>query len=331
MTRLSLRFVCGLLVSFVIAITGASADSRQTHKSPRETSAVLQLQVGLDRAGFSPGEIDGRDGSNTRRAAESYAKARGLADVSQPAMLEALAAEHSNAPAVIEYTVTPEDVAGPFVPDIPEDLEQQASLPALGYRTPLEALAEKFHASPALLQQLNPAARFGASEQIKVPNVKPIADAPRNAPGESAPVGTAGTAAENVVRVSKGTSTLEVTGPDGKVIFSAPVTSGSEFDPLPIGEWKVTGVARRPAFHYNPDLFWDAEPSHAKATIKPGPNNPVGSVWIDISKPHYGLHGSPEPSRIGKSESHGCVRLTNWDALRLATLVRPGTPVIFTQ
>jgi lipoprotein-anchoring transpeptidase ErfK/SrfK len=319
MIKSSLYLLCVLCAFWV---SNASATS---------ASPVLQLQVWLDRAGFSPGEIDGRDGSNTRRAAESYAKARALADVSQPAMLEVLSAEHSNAPAITEYTVSPEDVAGPFVADIPEDLEQQASLPALGYRTPLEALAEKFHASPALLQQLNPGARFGASEKIQVPNVKPVADAPGDSSREGAPVGTAGTTTENVVRVSKGTSMLEVNGPDGKVIFSAPVTSGSEFDPLPIGEWKVTGVARRPAFHYNPDLFWDADPSHAKATIKSGPNNPVGSVWIDISKPHYGLHGSPEPSRIGKSESHGCVRLTNWDALRLATLVRPGTPVIFTQ
>jgi lipoprotein-anchoring transpeptidase ErfK/SrfK len=314
--------LCLLCVLCAFWVSNASATS---------ASPVLQLQVWLDRAGFSPGEIDGRDGSNTRRAAQSYAKARALADASQPAVLEALAAESSNAPAVTDYTVTHEDVSGPFVPDIPQDLVEQASLPALGYRTPLEALAERFHASPALLQRLNPAARFAAGEEIKVPNVNPVADAPPESSAAASPVGTAGTATENVVRVAKSTSTLEVTAPDGKVIFSAPVTSGSEFDPLPIGEWKVTGVARRPAFRYNPDLFWDADPSHAKATIKPGPNNPVGSVWIDISKPHYGLHGSPEPSRIGKSESHGCVRLTNWDALRLAALVRPGTPVIFTQ
>ncbi len=232
----------------------------------------------------------------------------------------------------MEYTITPEDVAGPFAPDIPQDLVEQASLPALSYRTPLEGLAEKFHASPALLARLNPAARFDAGERINVPNVKPPEAGSRESSGGRGPVGTAGTTSSPVVvRVSKGASTVEVTGPDGAVIFAAPVTSGSEFDPLPIGEWKVTAVARRPAFHYNPDLFWDADPSHAKATIKPGPNNPVGSVWIDISKPHYGLHGSPEPSRIGKSESHGCVRLTNWDALRLAALVRPGTPVVFTQ
>ena len=109
----------------------------------------------------------------------------------------------------------------------------------------------------------------------------------------------------------------------------APVTVGSSNDPLPIGDWKVTGVQRDPVFHYNPDLFWDADPSHAKAKIPAGPNSPVGLVWIDLSRPHYGLHGTPEPSRIGHTESHGCIRLTNWDALRVAALVAPGTKVLF--
>ena len=115
----------------------------------------------------------------------------------------------------------------------------------------------------------------------------------------------------------------------GSVVLYAPVTVGSSNDPLPIGDWKVTGVQRDPVFHYNPDLFWDADPSHAKAKIPAGPNNPVGVVWVDLSRPHYGLHGSPEPSRIGHTESHGCVRLTNWDALRVAALVAPGTKVAF--
>jgi lipoprotein-anchoring transpeptidase ErfK/SrfK len=328
MTRQALSLFCVLTLS---STSAAFADPPQAKKATRPTSDILPLQVWLDRAGFSPGEIDGRDGTNTGRAVQSYARARKLPDTSRAAIVAALAAANADSPAVADYTITAEDVAGPFVPDIPEDLEQQASLPSLGYRTPLEALAEKFHASPALLEELNPGAAFDAGARIKVPNVKPTETAAAEPPGGGGPVGTTGTAPEYVIRVSKSTSTLEVTGPDGAVVFSAPVTSGSEIDPLPVGEWKVTGIARRPTFHYNPDLFWDADPSHAKAKIKPGPNNPVGSVWIDISKPHYGLHGSPEPSRIGKSQSHGCVRLTNWDALRLAALVRQGTPVIFTQ
>jgi lipoprotein-anchoring transpeptidase ErfK/SrfK len=115
------------------------------------------------------------------------------------------------------------------------------------------------------------------------------------------------------------------------MVMYAPVTSGSEKDPLPIGKWKVNGVSMNPPFRYNPELFWDADPSHTNAVIPPGPNNPVGLVWIDISKEHYGLHGTPEPSAIGRTESHGCVRLTNWDALRLAAMVKPGTAVLFTR
>jgi lipoprotein-anchoring transpeptidase ErfK/SrfK len=131
------------------------------------------------------------------------------------------------------------------------------------------------------------------------------------------------------VIVSKEASIATVYDAAGAVIFHAPVTSGSERDPLPIGTWTVTAVSKNPAFNYNPDLFWDADPSHAKAKIPPGPNGPVGVVWIDISKEHYGLHGTPEPGRIGYTSSHGCVRLTNWDAARLAALVRKGTPVVF--
>ena len=113
------------------------------------------------------------------------------------------------------------------------------------------------------------------------------------------------------------------------MVFFAPVTSGSEHDPLPIGDWQVKGVARDPSYSYNPDLFWDADATDAKATLPPGPNGPVGVVWIDLDKPHYGLHGTPEPRSIGHSASHGCVRLTNWDATTLAGLVKPGTPVHF--
>jgi lipoprotein-anchoring transpeptidase ErfK/SrfK len=311
-------WLCALCIVVASALTPIAADS---------ASDVLQLQVWLDRAGFSPGEIDGRDGTNTQRAAQLYAKARNLVDVSRASVLQKLSEEQKNAPAVVEYTVTSDDVAGPFVNEVPADLMQQAELPALGYRTPLEALSEKFHASPALLTRLNPAATFAAGQRITVPNVIAMTAV---APADQT-VGTSGeTPPAVVVRISKQLSAAEVVTPDGAVLFAAPVTSGSEFDPLPIGEWKVTGIAHNPTFHYNPDLFWDADPAHAKAQIKPGPNNPVGSVWIDISKPHYGIHGSPEPSRIGKTESHGCVRLTNWDALRLAALIRPGTKVIFT-
>jgi len=118
---------------------------------------------------------------------------------------------------------------------------------------------------------------------------------------------------------------------DGSTLFQAPVSSGSDHDPLPIGTWKVTGTSWMPPFHYSPKLFWDAEPGDEKALLKPGPNNPVGVVWVDINVPHYGMHGTPSPNLVGHAQSHGCVRLTNWDAARLASLVRPGTRVVFTE
>jgi lipoprotein-anchoring transpeptidase ErfK/SrfK len=213
----------------------------------------------------------------------------------------------------------------------------------------LEALAERFHATPELLRRLNPTATFADGEHIQVPNVEPFAvPAPRLEPAKSdaaqpQPAGTAGSAPvetassgksdlqDVVVTVSRAMSALTVQDANQRIIFHAPVTTGSEHDPLPIGEWKVTGIQYSPKFHYNPDLFWDADPSHSKATLANGPNNPVGVVWIDLSKEHYGLHGTPEPANIGKTASHGCVRLTNWDALKLAGLVKPGTRVVFTQ
>jgi lipoprotein-anchoring transpeptidase ErfK/SrfK len=191
---------------------------------------------------------------------------------------------------------------------------EKSKLERLGYTSVLELLSERFHATPEFLQKLNPGARFAAGEAVRVPNVR--AQAPAAEKGE----------VQVVVSRANGTLTVDR---GGDVLFFAPVTSGSEHDPLPIGEWKVTGVARNPSFQYNPDLFWDADPEHAKAKIPAGPNNPVGVVWIDISKEHYGLHGTPEPRTIGRSESHGCVRLTNWDALTVASLVKPGTPVLF--
>jgi len=297
----------------LVLILGAVSLGGQAPPTRTNQAADLDLQVLLDRVRYSPGEIDGTAGSNTRKAAAAFATSRGLSgSVDMPEFREALG--FGTTPATVKYVITAEDVAGPFADAIPEDMMAKAALPRLSFTSIAEALGERFHAAPALLQRLNPGVQFSQGVEILVPNV-------------AEPLVAPGTAAE--VIVAKADSTLSVLDAAGKVIFFAPVTSGSEHDPLPIGDWKVTGISRDPVFNYNPSLFWDAEPDHAKSKIPPGPNNPVGVVWIDITKEHYGLHGSPEPGKIGHTESHGCVRLTNWDATTVAGLVKAGTPVRF--
>jgi lipoprotein-anchoring transpeptidase ErfK/SrfK len=274
--------------------------------------------------------IDGKAGTNLGRAVSAYQQSRGLAVSGKvgDATLERLRQDFRGRPPVISYTITDADVAGPFQPDIPKDLIEQSKLPSLDYRDPVEAIAEKFHTDPALLESLNPGQTLlQAGTQITVPNVMPTEPPP---PTEGTPATGASTTPTGArIVVTRKTSALTVEDADGRVLFFAPVTTGSQHDPLPVGTWKVTGVQQMPTFHYNPALFWDASPAHSKATIPPGPNNPVGVAWIDLSKPHYGIHGTPEPSNIGHTESHGCVRMTNWDVQRVLAWATPGTTVIF--
>jgi lipoprotein-anchoring transpeptidase ErfK/SrfK len=280
------------------------------------------FQVLLDRQGFSTGEIDGTLGVNVTRALTALKDARKLPSTGQPdcETWRALGGDSAGS-ASVGYTITADDVKGPFEKMIPRDLDKQALLPAMSYRSPLEKLGERFHVSPALLQRMNPRAKFGAGDQVQVPAVTPFDPDAKPALDPAA--------GQVTIQVTKSDSSLRATRADGSLVFYAPVTTGSDHDPLPAGDWKVTAVSWHPVFHYNPNLFWDAKPNQTRATIKAGPNNPVGVVWIDLNLEHYGIHGTPEPSRIGHTESHGCVRLTNWDAARLASLVKPGTPVLF--
>lgn len=309
-----LRAYLPIIATAAILTATTESSFAQPKAKPHGKAAVddlLPTQVLLDRAGFSPGEIDGRGGRNTKNAIEAFEKATGTT------IANALAA--SSDPPTIVYAISEHDAATPTVPKIPEDMMEKAKLQRLEYTSILEMIGERFHASPTLLKRLNPSAKFVAGEQVTVPNVKVVSEA------EGKPLPNV------VVRVSKQTSALTVIDGSGKVVMHAPVTSGSQHDPLPIGSWTVTAVARNPTFNYNPDLFWDADPNHAKAKVPPGPNGPVGVVWIDISKPHYGIHGTPEPGTVGHTQSHGCVRLTNWDALKLAAIVGKGTKVEFTE
>ena len=275
---------------------------------PSDATSVLRAQVLLDRQHFSPGEIDGVSGSNVAKALVGFQRSQGLDPTGQLDAATWAALEKNAVPTLVDYTLLPADVAGPFAA-APRDMMEKAKLPALGFATVAESLGERFHASPKLLQSLNPGKSLDrAGEVIRVPNVDGAAELPKAAK----------------VVVDKSELVVMLMDATGKVYAQFPASAGSRRDPLPIGDWKINGVARNPVFNYNPKLFWDGNPAHSKATLQPGPNNPVGVAWIDLSKPHYGIHGTPEPSRIGKTESHGCIRLTNWSVALVASAVSPG-------
>jgi lipoprotein-anchoring transpeptidase ErfK/SrfK len=280
-----------------------------------EGSATLRAQILLDRVHFSPGEIDGRYGRNLNLAIQGFQANRNLppTGVIDGQTWELLNADSE--PVLVYYTIAEEDVAGPFRP-FPEDMMEKGRLDWLGYQSPAEALGEKFHISPRLLAELNPDKELGrAGEQILVPNV----------------VREYGLVRAERVIVSETRGIVLPFAAGGTLLAQYPATIGGPNDPLPLGEWKVTLVKRNPIFNYNPDLFWDADPSHSKARIPPGPNNPVGVVWIGLSKEHYGIHGSPWPNLIGHTQSHGCIRLTNWDAAELSHMIDIGTTVILQE
>lgn len=324
---LKMRPICIVLVvalaasrTFAAALTVDAINSVQPSKNmlsnEKPTPAGVRLQVLLDRAHFSPGEIDGKFGENAKKALRAYAEARQLpsSDELTDDVWKALQADAR--PPTATYTITDKDVAGPFLRKLPSKMEDMKNIPKLGYTSSREALAEKFHMSEQLLAALNPGRHFDrAGETIVVVDT-------------SSGSGAAPAKADRV-EVDKARQTVKLFDKSNALIGFYPATVGSEEKPSPSGTLKVTEVSRNPFYRYNPNYHFKGVHSRKPFIIKPGPNNPVGTVWINLSAEGYGIHGTPSPEKISKAESHGCVRLTNWDAERVAASVAKGTPVAF--
>jgi lipoprotein-anchoring transpeptidase ErfK/SrfK len=312
-------------------ITATSIERRATRfpiRVPSQGPMALQIQILLDRANFSPGIIDGQWGPNARSALKWF-KSSGSSDsesgklgadsgaMVDKATYDRLLANVDTAGLMTRYEVTADDLEGPFI-KIPEDVYEQQKLQCLCYSSPGEELAEKFHTTESLLQQMNPRMKFSslsAGNMIEVPNV------------ENALSRAAAPIARLVI--SKKEFWTHALDASGRVIEHFPSTLGAGYDPSPTGAFRITGIAHDPAFHYQPALFAEVPDTKPTARLPAGPNSPVGTVWIALSKPHYGIHGTSSPQTIGYANSHGCVRLTNWDAENLAREVQSNTPVQF--
>ncbi len=293
----------------------SSYGNADTGDASAVNSVTLRAEVMLDRLGFSPGVIDGKPGGNFRHAVQAFETARHLRQTEGlNKKVWSRLVEESGEPVLQDHMLTESDVTGPFMPDLPKDYLALSKRSTLAYRSASQKIAAAFHLGEDLLGALNPGVDLTkAGTTIVVTNT--------GSPAHR----------DNVVKVIVDKTKGQVRGYDRhhNLIFAAPATIGSRELPSPTGSYRVKGIAFNPIYYYDPDKNFVQGDLHQKLKLPPGPNNPVGLVFIALTKPTYGLHGTPDPSQIDKTASHGCVRMTNWDALLLAHLVRRGVPVRF--
>lgn len=335
MQNVAVRITCLTLAAAGLA-TLASAE---TSSKPPIDFTVLHAQVILDRLGFSPGILDGREGQTLTSSLKAFQSVRGLSETGKldQATLRALHPYRALRP-VKRLAVTADNLRGPYVRELPDDPVEQGKLPAMAYSRPLEKLAEMFHTTPEVLVELNPGGgRIEPGAVFRFPNALPSSrDYPGDLPDHwrrtlnDLNVDARQPQGDRIV-VDKSEGVLKVFDKADRLVAQFPASMGSSRDPLPIGTWKITVADYNPDFHYNPELFWDVSDGEEKVLLPPGPNGPVGVVWLDLTKEHYGIHGTPEPQNIGRTQSHGCIRLTNWDAARLSLMVKPGTVAVFQE
>ena len=301
--------------------------------------AMFHAQILMSAQGFSPGVIDGKAGQSFKLALRSFQEARGLSVNGKLDGPTRAALMSSNRPSTVMVRLGPDDVRSQYVMPFPKDPEEQAKLKFMGYRNMLEKVAERYHTTPRTIVALNgPDKLIGPGQTLRLPNVLPTSRDYEGVPGKGAtlfnllnvdgqqPQGdyVVVDKSEGVLKVYDG----EPGGEDGRLVAAFPVTMGSAEYPLPIGRWKATTYAYLPPFKYQPAILNNPK-TDKNVTLPPGPNGPVGVAWLDLTKEHYGIHGTNEPATIGRAESSGCIRMTNWDVIRLSRMLKPGFTAIF--
>jgi lipoprotein-anchoring transpeptidase ErfK/SrfK len=318
---------------------------------------MFHAQVLMSAHGFSPGVIDGKEGESFKLALRSFQEARGLNRTGKLDSQTRQALLAANRPSAVMVRLTADDVSSQYVYPFPSNPEEQAELQVLGYRNMLEKVAERYHTTPRTIVALNgPDKLIGEGKVLRLPNVVPASQSYEGTPGNGGSVMSSLNVdpsqpqgdyvvvdkSEGVLKVYKGKPPAGADGEakgksspqrateeaSAQLVAAFPVTMGSKEYPLPIGRWKVTTYAFLPPFNYQPKILNNPK-TDKELTLPPGPNGPVGVAWLDLTKEHYGIHGTNEPQTIGRAESSGCIRMTNWDVMRLARMMKPGFTAIF--